>query len=257
MLIKDIIGIIEEKAPLRLAYKWDNSGFLCGDINSDVKTVYITLDVNQYTVDEAVKCGAKLIVSHHPMLFGGTKRVDYNTNEGRILSKLIKNDIAVYAAHTNMDTAINGINDVLAKKLGLSDTKIIEHHIPGENVGLGRIGVVKSTTLREFAQLVKEKLNTPFVRVCGDLDTAINTVAVGGGACDDIIPAAKEMGADVMVTADMKYHISMDSVEAGICVIDAGHYPTEIFVVDIFEEILKGKGLNLIKTTEKDVFKLI
>lgn len=257
MLIRDIIKIIEKTAPINLAYPWDNSGFLCGDINSDVKTVYITLDVNNYTVDEAIEKGAELIITHHPILFGGVKKIDYNTNEGRIISKLIKNNIAVYAAHTNMDTAINGLNDVLAEKLNIKDTKIIEKHIPNENAGLGRIGTVKQVTLKKFTKTVKKALNTPFVRVCGDLNTIIKTVAVGSGACDDIIPAAKEMGADVMVTADMKYHISIDSVEMGICVIDAGHYPTEIFVIDIFENLLKDTDLNLIKTTEKDVFTVV
>ena len=85
---------------------------------------------------------------------------------------------------------------------------------------------------------VKENLKTPFVRVCGDINRKISRVAVGGGACDDLIPNAIEMGADVMITSDMKYHISADSVDKGICVIDAGHYPTEVFVIDIYDHFI-------------------
>lgn len=258
MLISEIISIIEAMAPLRYAYSWDNSGFLCGDINRDVNRVYLTLDVNRYTVEEAAAVGAEFIISHHPIMFGGIKNINYGTNEGFIISELIKNDIALYASHTPMDTARGGINDILAEKLGITDTDIIERHIPGEDCGLGRIGRLEKTlTFREFAQIVKEKLNTPFVRISGDPERIVNCAAVGSGACSDIIPAAHAMGADVMVTADMKYHIAMDNDESGICVIDAGHYPTEVFVIDIFEKLLKNTGVELIKSTEKDVFDFI
>lgn len=255
MNCKDIINIIEKKVPIELAYPWDNSGFLCGDINRDVKKVYITLDVNMYTVDEAVSVGADMIISHHPIMFGGLKCIDYNSPSGYVLRRLIENNIALYASHTPLDCANGGINDVLADKLGISDKEIIEPNKNFECCGLGRIGNLKTElTLAEFAEIVKRELKTPFVRLCGNTDSIIKKAAVGGGACDDLIPAAKAMGADVMVTADMKYHISMDSVESGICVIDAGHYPTEQFAVDIFANMLGGSGLEIIKSTEKDVF---
>lgn len=258
MIVKDIISKIEKTAPLELAYSWDNSGFLIGDIEKDVKKVYLTLDVNVSTVKEAVEQGAELIISHHPILFKGIKKIDYGTPEGFILKELIKNDIALYAAHTNMDTADGGINDLLAQKLGIYDTEIIEQHTPAENCGLGRIGNLKEeTTLCEFAELVKKELNTPFVRVCGELDKKIKRVGVGSGACDDIIPDALRMGADVFLTADMKYHISIDSVESGICVIDAGHFPTEVFVMDIFEKLLSEFELDIIRSSNKDIFKFV
>lgn len=256
--VKDIIEIIERAAPLDLQYSWDNSGFLCGNINKEVKKLYLTLDVNMYTVDEAVSCGADMILAHHPILFRGANNINFDTPQGYVLKELIKNDIALYATHTPMDCAKGGINDVLADKLGITNKKIIEKNDKYEGCGLGRYGELESAvTLREFAQRVKSALKTPFVRVCGDLDTIIRKAAVGGGACDDLIPAAKSLGVDVMVTADMKYHISMDNVESGICVIDAGHYPTENFVIEIFEELLKNADTELIKSTETDVFKII
>lgn len=254
---KDIVRAIEGAASLELAYSWDNSGFLCGDIEKKVRKVYITLDVNKYTVDEAVKAGADMIVSHHPIMFGGIKQIQYEKPQGYIIKQLIENNIALYAAHTSMDTANGGINDMLAEKLSVTDTDIIEKNDKYPKCGLGRIGKVKRTTLREFALHVKYALKTPFVRVCGNLDSVVECVAVGGGACDDIIPEALAMGADVMVTADMKYHISMDSVESGICVIDAGHFPTEVFVIDIFGKCLENVDVEIIKSTQKDVFRVI
>ena len=258
MLCKDIIEIIEKAAPLGLAYPWDNSGFLCGDINKEVKKLYITLDVNMYTIDEAVKEGADMILSHHPIMFGGIKKIDYSTPQGYVIKQLIKNDIALYASHTPMDCAEKGINEMLADKLGIINRKILETNESFKCCGLGRYGDLKTEmTLSSFAEIVKAALNTPFVRICGDPDTIIKTAAVGGGACDDLIPMAKTMGADVMVTSDMKYHISMDSIESGICVIDAGHYPTEVFVIDIFADLFKDYDIEIVKSTEKDVFEVI
>lgn len=257
MKIRELIKKIEEKAPLSLAYPWDNSGFLVGDIERDVKKVFLTLDVNISTVKEAVECGAEFIISHHPILFKGIKTIDYNNTEGYIIKELIKNDIALYAAHTNMDTANGGINDILALKLGLSDIKIIEQHTDDKSCGLGRIGNIEEKSLKEFAEFVKKQLDTPFVRVCGDFNKRIKRVGVGSGACDDIIDDALKMGADVFVTADMKYHISINSVEEGICVIDAGHFPTEIFVMEIFEDLIKNMDVEIYKSKNRDIFQII
>lgn len=258
MICKDIIKIVEKAAPLGLAYSWDNSGFLCGDINKEVKKLYITLDVNMYTVDEALKEGADMILSHHPIMFRGIKRIDRNTPEGYVIEKLIKNDIALYASHIPMDCAANGINEILADKLGIINKKVLEPSDRFEGCGLGRFGELKNEmTLRSFAETVKKALNTPFVRICGDPDTIIKIAAVGGGACDDLIPAAIENGADVLVTSDMKYHISMNSVESGLPVIDAGHYPTEVFVTDIFADLFKDCDIEIVKSTERDIFEVM
>lgn len=256
--VKDIIERIEKFAPCRLAYDWDNTGFIAGDREKKVKKVFLTLDVLKETVDEAKEFGADMIISHHPILFKGIQNIDYSTQDGYIVSELIKNDIALYCAHTSMDCAKGGINDILANKLGIKNPEVIEKNENFEGCGLGRIGKIsREMTLKEYAEFVKEKLNTPFVRVCGDFDKKISTVAVGGGACDDLIPDVIKFGADVLVTADMKYHISQGAVCDGIAIIDAGHYPTEVFVTEIFEEIIKGMGLEIIKSSHKDIFSVI
>ena len=257
MTAREIVNIIEKTAPPELAYSWDNSGFLCGDINRIVKSIYLTLDVNMYTVDEAVKAGADMIISHHPIMLGGIKNIDYSNPHGYVIKQLIENNIALYAAHTSMDCAKNGINHVLAQKLGITDEDIMEKNESFPGCGLGLIGSVAPLTLREFAQRVKEALETPFVRICGDSDTVIKKAAVGSGSCGDLVPIAKKMGADVMVTSDIKYHLASDSVESGICLIDAGHYPTEKFVTDIFAKLFEGYDVKLIISSAKDVFTLL
>jgi dinuclear metal center YbgI/SA1388 family protein len=256
MKVHEIAALIENAAPSELAYPWDNVGILCGDKDKEVKKALVTLDVNENTVNEAVSEKCDMIISHHPIFLNGVKRIDYSTSEGRMIKTLIKNDIAVFAAHTNMDTAENGINSALAELFSLQNIKIIEKN--GENTGLGRYGeLIKSVTLKEFAKTVKTYLNTPFVRVSGNLDNIVKTVAVASGSCSDIIPEALKKGCDVIITADMKYHNTIENVESGIAVIDAGHYPTEIIVMDIFEEILKDTGIKTIKSKNKDIFNFI
>lgn len=252
----EIAELIEKTAPEELAYSWDNVGILCGSGEKEVKKVLLTLDTNENTVNEAVREDCDMIVSHHPILLGGIKRIDYSTAAGRTIKNLIKHDITVFAAHTNMDTAEKGINSALAELFELSSVKIIEEN--GKNTGLGRYGRLKKRMpLREFAEDVKKKLNTPCVRVAGDLERKIEIAALASGSCADIIPSAVLKGCDVIVTADMKYHNTIDSTEMGIAVIDAGHYPTETIVIGIFENILKDTKLELIKSKNKDIFQFV
>lgn len=252
----EIAQLIEKEAPQELAYSWDNVGILCGDGKKEVKNALLTLDTNENTVDEAIQNKCDMIISHHPILLGGIKRIDYSSADGRMLRKLIQNDITVFAAHTNMDTAEHGINDALALLLGIKDAEIIEKN--GEKTGLGRYGkLIHAVTLWEFAELVKERLNTPHVRTAGDLGKTVLTAAVASGSCAELIPAAHALGCDVIVTADMKYHNMIEAAESGIAVIDAGHYPTEIIVMDIFERILRQTNIITVKSKNTDIFTYI
>ena len=252
----EIAQLIEKEAPQELAYSWDNVGILCGDGKKEVKKALLTLDTNENTVDEAIQNKCDMIISHHPILLGGIKRIDYSSADGRMLRKLIKNDITVFAAHTNMDTAEHGINDALALLLGIKDAEIIEKN--GEKTGLGRYGkLIHAATLREFAELVKKKLGTPHVRTAGDLGKTVITAAVASGSCAELIPAAHALGCNVIVTADMKYHNMIAAAESGIAVIDAGHYPTEIIVMDIFEKILRQTNIITVKSKNTDIFTYI
>lgn len=156
MKAKEIIKIIENICPERLAYSWDNVGLLCGDENKDVKKVFVTLDTNINTVKEAISKNADMIVSHHPILLGGIKRIDYSTSVGQMLKLLIENNIPLFAAHTNMDTAKGGINDKLAEIFELTDVKILDQHTDDSSAGLGRYGRLEKTIkFGDFAEHCK------------------------------------------------------------------------------------------------------
>lgn len=254
----EIIKTIEKICPKNLAYSWDNVGLLCGDENKEVKTVLVTLDTNINVVKEAISSGADMIVSHHPILLGGIKRIDYSTPIGEMIKLLIENNIPLFSAHTNMDTAKGGINDALAELFELNDIKILEQHTENSEAGLGRYGKLKEPIkLSELSEKTKKLLNTPHVRVSGKLDNKISNLAVASGSCSEIIPLAKSLGCDAIITGDIKYHNAIDNTESGICIIDAGHYPTETIVMDIFEDILKDTGVKIIKSKNKDIFQFI
>ena len=254
MKAKDIVKKIEEFAPASLACTWDNVGFLCGDSEMNVEKVLVTLDVNLNTVDEAIKFNADMIISHHPIFLSGLKRIDFSTPEGKVAELLIKNDIAVVSAHTNMDAAENGINQRLAEIFELENISVLEPI--DEKTGIGRFGVLpEEVDAEDFAETVKDKLCVPFVRISGK--KKIKKLAICSGSGADYFGLAKENGCDALLTGDVKYHTAMSAKESGICLIDAGHFPTEKIVCDIFEEILRNLPIEIVKSNDTDVFNII
>lgn len=252
MKIKEIIRKIEAKFPPEGAMEWDNVGLLLGSGESEVKKVLLTLDITYDIIEQASDAGAELILSHHPVMFSPIQKITADTEIGKMLLLAAENKINLYAAHTNCDAAPTGINAYLAELFEL------ENAVPLEESGLGRIGSLKEEMkFFDFAGLVCKKLNTPHVRYCGDERHRVKRVAIGSGACSDCIARAYELGADVMITGDTKYHEMLDAVAMGINVIDAGHYPTEIVVTDIFADALKDTGLEIIKAQSRDVFRFI
>ena len=257
MKVYEIAEIIEKTAPKNIAYDWDNVGLLVGNKNKEINRVFVTLDTNLATVNEAIDAGADMIISHHPIFFEPLKKIEYGTPQGDLVKLLIKNNLPLYVAHTNMDMANGGINDKLAEIFQLSNVKILEPLSDNPSVGLGRYGKGKrEVTFSSFVEITKMLLRTP-VRYAGDSERIIKNIAVAGGACADLAPLAKNAGCDVLITSDVKYHEMIDAYETGICMIDAGHYPTEICVLDIFEDILKDTGLEIIKSENKDIFKFL
>lgn len=251
MKLSEIIKKVESEFPIETAYSWDNPGLLAGDLSAEINTVLVTLDITEKVVNEAIHVGAELILSHHPVFFGGVKNITASNPEGRAVLKAIRSGINLYAAHTNCDVGKNGINARLAELFSLNDVEYLEEN------GLGRIGSLKNAVpFYEFSHQVCKILNTPHVRVSGE-NKLVKRIAVGSGACADCIPSAIMKKADVMLTADMKYHEMINMTDSGINIIDAGHYPTEIIVMDIFSEILSGSGVNVIKSHNPDIFKYI
>lgn len=253
MKLKDIINIVEKRCPPSLAYEWDNVGLLVGNAENEIHKIITALDVTPETAAQAARVGAELIISHHPILLSGTKKITCDTPEGRLLHELISGNVSLYAAHTSMDVCAGGINDRLAELIGLADIEIIEK--TSENAGLGRIGrLAAPMTLEELCQKTKDILHTP-LRYVGNPEKRISSVAVCSGSCSDLIPLARSMGADVLITADIKYHTALDCRFSDFALIDAGHFPTEIIVTDIFAEILKDTGLEIITAEQTDSFR--
>lgn len=252
MKLKEIIEKIEAHFSPQNAMEWDNVGLLLGDESSEIKKVILTLDITYDVVEQAITEGAQLILSHHPIMFSPVCKITTDTEIGKILLLAAENKINIYAAHTNCDVAPTGINAYLAELFEL------ENAVPLEETGLGRIGSIKTEMVfSDFARLVCERLATPHIRFCGDETRKVRRVAIGSGACGDLILTAAKLGADVMITGDVKYHEMLDAEGIGINVIDAGHYPTEIVVKDIFARMLKDTGLVLIKAKSRDVFKFM
>ena len=198
----------------------------------------VALDVTQSVIREAKERGAQLIVSHHPVIWGGTKSVTDQTLIGRKLLELIENRISVISAHTNLDAVAGGVNDALALRLGLSEIgQLHQDGVDGQGraYGIGRTGLVPKQNLYDFAQAVKELLGARGVRLV-DGGKPVRRVAVGGGACGGMLADAIAAGCDTFVTADVKYDGFLDAKALGINLIDAGHFPTEQVVCPVLRD---------------------
>lgn len=250
MKCAEIIAAIEKNAPKELAYEWDNVGLLCGDYESEVSCVMLTLDLDAFVVREAANEGAQMIIGHHPIMFSPINKILKSTPEGETIFELIKNGISYYAAHTNLDIAKGGLNDLLAQKASLCDTKILEY--TSESDGIGRIGFLKEpSTLENLCKNLKNTLGAGGVRFCGQADKLVHKIAVNTGGGTSLIEAAISAGADVFVTGDYKYNQMRDCTARGMCVVDIGHYDTEIIACELFYKYLSesfGDKVKIIKS---------
>ena len=216
--VAQVLALVEKIAPFELAEEWDNVGLLAGNPDSTVETVLCALDMSMDVLEEAKRCGAQLVVTHHPILFRGRKNLAETDAEGRLLCALVRSGIAMIAAHTNYDNAFPGVNDALAAALGLKNVEARE--------GGMRVGAPAQGTLSEFAAHAEAVLGGP-VRRYGDPDRKLNRVAVLGGAGEDYAHIARAAGADAYLTGEMAYHKALDAVDDGMCVLEAGHAATE------------------------------
>ena len=257
MKLSEIIKYFEKEFPLQYAYDWDNPGLLAGDPSMEVQKIMVTLDVTKETLKQAISAGADCIFSHHPVIFSGQKKITPDNLTGELLLSAIQNKIALYAAHTNLDTAPDGINMRLARRFGMQKVSFLEHNPIDPKAGLGVIGTIDPCTLDELAERTKTLLKTPFVRVCRGKTKVIKTLAIGSGACQELLTTAKSLGADAMITGDVKYHCALEAIQEGISVLDAGHFPTEELSKEIFSDYLKKLPAEIIFSKQKDVFEVI
>ncbi|MDR2413770.1 MAG: Nif3-like dinuclear metal center hexameric protein [Odoribacteraceae bacterium] len=242
MRIQEIIDIIESFAPLHLQADFDNSGLTCGDACRELTSALLCLDVTEEVVNEAIELGANLIISHHPLLFRGIKQVTPATGVERALILAIKRDIALYAAHTNLDVVERGVSGRVADKLHLSRREILHHegdlHSPH---GYGIVGELETPVeSRDFLKRVKEIFHCPVLRHTAIHTPFIRRVAVCGGAGASFISAAIARKADIYLSGDFKYH-DFFLAENHLIIADIGHHESEQFTKDIFYELLTEK----------------
>ena len=230
--VADILKYIETLAPRSMKMDWDNVGLLCGSKSSEVTKVLVALDPFEAVCQEAVEIGAQLIVTHHPLIFQAPKAITDETSIGRCIMQLCRHGISAINAHTNLDQAPGGVNDVLAAKLGLADVEMIN---PKDGIGLMRCGVVAEQPLTSFLATVKERLGCEGLRYV-DGGKPVHKVAVGGGSCAGGMLEALHAGCDTFVTADVKYNQFWDAHDLGLNLIDAGHFQTENPVVAVLAE---------------------
>lgn len=234
MRIKSIFDFLNEKFPVETACDFDNVGLLIGNKNRSVTKVLVALDCTNAAVDEAIKMGAQLIITHHPVIFESIKSIDADGKIGR----LIENKISVISMHTNFDQGINGINDVLCQKIGLKNVK----PLTARDGYVLKVGETDNLTADEFAQKLKTSLNTT-VRFTDSLKK-INTVVVCSGAGGGFLDDAVNAGADALVAADIKHSVFLEADEKGICLFDAGHFETEDIAVEPLKEMLQNEFKN-------------
>ena len=235
----ELIEWLNEHHPQKFAEDWDNVGLLVGDDQKEISHVFLALDLTEPVLDEAVASGADMILTHHPMIFSGIKKINNHTFTGRKILRLIKEDIPYFAMHTNYD--VLGMADLSADYTKMHDTTVLSvtEEREGEVQGFGRVGKLpREMTLREYAQLVKESLKLNDVKVYGNLDSMVKCAAVCTGSGKSMIKDVIKAGADVYVTGDIDHHTGIDTVAQGLALIDAGHYGTEYIFMDAMKKEL-------------------
>ena len=252
MKVKEILGALEEFAPLALQDGYDNAGLQIGLAeDAEAAGALLCLDVTEEVVDEAVRKGCNLIVSHHPLLFRALKRVAADDYVGRTVMKAIRSGVAVYAAHTNLDSAMGGVNWKIAEKLGLRGLEWLsakgEYRRGGEmlTAGEGLVGVLpRAMERKEFFEYVKEVFGIKSLRVNAAEKEAIERVALCGGAGAFLIQKAVAKGADVFLTGEIGYH-RFFGLEGDIVLVEMGHFESERYTVEVLRDILRGADPSL------------
>ena len=248
MKCREIIEILDGLAPEAFACDWDNPGLLAGSREKEVKKILLTVDADDKAVERAVKTGADLLISHHPLIFKPIRHVTAEDFIGRRLIAMVRADITYYAMHTNFDAAPGCMADLAAERIGLLDCVPLEEMgetESGRAYGIGCIGrLPEPETGMKLAKRVKEKFSLPFAAVYGQElyeEKPAERIAVCPGAGGSEISQAVKKGAQVLITGDIGHHTGIDAAAQGLMVIDAGHYGLEYVFMDFMEQYLKER----------------
>ncbi len=250
--VAEIIGILDSIAPFSLAESWDNSGLQSGSYSAEIEKILLSLNPTVKAVERAMGIGAQLLLTHHPLIFDKLSCINVERYPGNVLNIALKNSISLVAMHTNLDAAAKGLNHILAEMIGL---KYVEILVPSDRVqekgtGIGRIGNLESPkTLYDVSCMVKNVLGLSGLRVLGAKDKIIRRVAIVGGSGGSMLYIAKQRGADLFITGDIKLSDALASESIGLCLIDGTHFSTERVPYELWAEYLKGvfdeNGLNV------------
>lgn len=256
--IHEIVSAFEAVAPLALQESYDNSGLIVGEMGTQVSKALLCLDSTEAVVDEAIAKGCDLIIAHHPIVFGGLKRFTGGDYVQRALIKAIRNNIAIYACHTNLDNVLRGgVNERIAQQLGFEAERVLRPVGAdlGSFFGIGGLddsdvfrtagaGVLcnlqKPMNVLDFLQHLKAKMGVEVVKYTKCDVEMVSKVAICGGAGSFLIGDALRAGADAFITSDVKYHEFFDA-EGKMLLCDIGHYESEKYTIDLFSNILSAK----------------
>ncbi len=242
--IKDVINHLEEIAPSHYQESYDNAGLLVGNKNTEITGVLVCLDSTEAVIDEAIQQNCNLVIAHHPIIFGGLKRLIGRNYVERTIIKAIQNEIAIYAIHTNLDNVYyNGVNGKIAQLLGLENTSILSPKagMGDLTIGAGMIGYLsKEMNEIDFMNKVKKNMDLVTLKYTPLLNKSIQKVALCGGSGGFLLEDAVRNQADVFITSDIKYHEYFDA-DGRILVLDIGHYESEQYTITLIQEILSKK----------------
>lgn len=253
--VREIITILDAAYPPSLAEDWDASGLACGRPDAEVDTVLLAVDPLPQIVDEALDCGARLIITHHPLFLHGVHGVAATNAKGEVVTRCLENGIALFSAHTNADHACPGVSDALAESLGLTGLRPLVPDTRDSSLGTGRVGRLPAPmTLEAFGSLVAGALPATAhgVRIAGDLTAVVGTVAVCGGAGDSFLSSAAA-AADVYVTSDLRHHRAQDHLADGGCaLVDVAHWASEWPWLQQAATVIGGTVRTVVSTTPTD-----
>ena len=253
MKARDIALLIEHYAPLSYQEEWDNCGVQVGRLDTtEVTGVLLCTDVTPAVIAEAVRRGMNMIISHHPLIFHGLKKIAGRTLVEDMVEQAIKHDLVIYSAHTNMDNTPLGVSWHMAHKLGMTQIEVLDPHPMPEpattsqaspSMGCGVVGNVEPTPMSEWLKKLKATFEVGAVRVAGDTSGTVRRVALCGGAGGFLIDKAIKARADVYVTADLRYHDFLENNHR-IVLADIGHYESEHYTKELFYDIIQEKSPN-------------
>jgi dinuclear metal center YbgI/SA1388 family protein len=242
--ISAIAEFLEQVAPFRLAEDWDNVGLLVGKRSQEIEKLMTCLTITPASAAEAIETHADLIVVHHPMPFAAMRRLTDDTTAGRLLLDLIAAKVAVYSSHTAFDSAMHGVNERLAVGLGLENIAPLIPHAEGQ--GTGRWGSLPAMiTLGELADRLKNFLAIKRLQMVGESKSEIRTVAVGCGAADELLDAARRNDCQAMVLGEARFHTCLEAEASGIALLLPGHFASERFAMECLAKDLSRQFPNV------------